>query len=66
MAAVLHDRDSNTAHVQDTTAGAGLCHALQWNSCISRSRRLLTGWLTEASPLIIVVTSPTMNSENFI
>ncbi len=45
MAAVLHDRDSNTAHVQDTlAAGAGLCHAPAVEFCISRSRSVVD-WL---------------------
>lgn len=45
MAAVLHDRDSVTAHAEDTfNAGAGLCHAPAVEFCTSQSRSVVD-WL---------------------
>ena len=45
MAAVLHDRDSVQAHVDDTlSAGAGLCHEPAVRFTVSRSRQTVD-WL---------------------
>ena len=45
MAAVLHDRDTVQAHVDDTlSAGAGLCHEPAVNFTVSRSRKTVD-WL---------------------
>ena len=45
MAAVLHDRDTVQAHVDDTlSAGAGLCHEPAVNFTVSRSRQTVD-WL---------------------
>ena len=45
MAAVLHDRDSIAAHVQDTlAAGVGLCHEPAVHFTVSESRRVVD-WL---------------------
>ena len=45
MAAVLHDRDSVQAHVQDTlNAGAGLCHQPAVEFTVGRSRQIVD-WL---------------------
>ena len=45
MAAVLHDRDSIAAHVQDTlTAGVGLCHEPAVRHTVSNSRAVVD-WL---------------------
>ncbi len=45
MAAVLHDRDSIQAHVEDTlNAGAGLCHKPAVEFTVGRSRQIVD-WL---------------------
>ena len=45
MAAVLHDRDSVQAHVEDTlNAGAGLCHKPAVEFTVGRSRQIVD-WL---------------------
>ena len=45
MAAVLHDRDSIQAHVEDTlNAGAGLCHTPAVEFTVGRSRQIVD-WL---------------------
>ena len=45
MAAVLHDRDSVQAHVDDTLkAGAGLCHRPAVEFTVERSRQIVD-WL---------------------
>ena len=45
MAAVLHDRDSVQAHVDDTlSAGAGLCHEPAVRFTVGRSRQIVD-WL---------------------
>ncbi|MCH1491038.1 MAG: L-aspartate oxidase [Luminiphilus sp.] len=48
MAAVLHDRDSITAHVDDTlNAGAGLCHRPAVEFCVSQSRSVVDWLITQ-------------------
>ena len=48
MAAVLHDRDSVQAHVQDTlNAGAGLCHEPAVEFTVGRSRQIVDWIVTQ-------------------
>ena len=48
MAAVLHDRDSIDAHVNDTlVAGAGLCHEPAVRYSVSRSRNVVDWLMTQ-------------------
>ena len=48
MAAVLHDRDSVQAHVQDTlNAGAGLCHQPAVEFTVGRSRQIVDWLVTQ-------------------
>ena len=48
MAAVLHDRDSVQAHVQDTLdAGAGLCHKPAVEFTVGRSRQIVDWLVTQ-------------------
>ena len=67
MAAVLHDRDSVQAHVDDTLkAGAGLCHRPAVEFTVERADKLLTGWSHKACILTSERISRTTNSANSI